>query len=49
VAALTVPALAALFAFSVPPGGLAWAAGGLGFAGGLAIGAAGRVRLRTGT
>jgi len=45
-AALLVPPLAAMFAFSVPPYGLAWVASGAGFAAGLVAGAAGRVRLR---
>jgi len=49
VAAITAPPLAAMFLFSAPPGGLAWVAAALGFGGGLAAGAAGRLRLRTDT
>ena len=48
-AAMMVPPLAAMFAFSVPPSGLGWVAAGFGFAAGLAVGAAGRLRLRTDT
>jgi Ca2+-transporting ATPase len=47
--ALLAPPLAALFEFSVPSSGVAWAAAALGWAGGLAAGGLGRVRLRTDT
>lgn len=49
VAALLVPSLAAMFGFSLPSAGVAWAAAGLGFATGLIAGAAGRLHPRVGT
>jgi P-type Ca2+ transporter type 2C len=49
VAALLVPSLAAMFGFSLPSAGVAWAAAGLGFATGLIAGAAGRLHPRVAT
>ncbi|WP_421937484.1 cation-translocating P-type ATPase [Phenylobacterium sp.] len=48
-AALLVPPLAAMFGFSLPSAGVAWAAAGLGFATGVIAGAAGRLLPRVAT